>query len=67
LSLRAFYPIGALGVPFSLAGGAVQLPTHYYYPVVGAIPLLSGLQIVRSAACVPSLRFCLSGRRFLGP
>ena len=50
LSLRAFYPFGVLGIPFSLAGGAVQLPTHYDYPVVGAILLLSGLQMVCSAA-----------------
>jgi uncharacterized membrane protein YfcA len=49
LSLRAFYPFGVLGIPFSLAGGAVQLPSHYYYPVVGAILLLSGLQMVRAA------------------
>jgi uncharacterized membrane protein YfcA len=49
LSLRAFYPFGVLGIPFSLAGGAVQLPSHYYYPLVGAILLLSGLQMVRAA------------------
>lgn len=49
LSLRAFYPFGVLGIPFSLAGGAVQLPPHYYYPVVGVILLLAGLQMVRAA------------------
>ena len=49
LSLRTFYPFGVLGIPFSLAGGAVQLPSRYYYPVVGAILLLSSLQMVRSA------------------
>jgi uncharacterized protein len=49
LSLRTFYPFGVLGIPFSLSGGAVQLPSHYYYPIVGAILLLSGLQMVRAA------------------
>lgn len=49
LSLRAFYPFGVLGIPFSFAGGAVQLPSHYYYPIVGAILLLSGLQMIRAA------------------
>jgi hypothetical protein len=49
LSLRAFYPFGVLGIPFSLAGGAVQLPSHDYYPLAGAILLLSGLQMVRTA------------------
>lgn len=49
LSMRAFYPFGVLGVPFSLIGGAVQLPSHFYYPTVGAILLLSGLQMLRSA------------------
>jgi uncharacterized membrane protein YfcA len=49
LSLRAFYPFGVLGIPFSLVGGAAQMPSRYYYPVVGAILLLSGLQMVRSA------------------
>jgi uncharacterized membrane protein YfcA len=49
LSLRAFYPFGVLGIPFSFAGGAVQLPSHYYYPIVGATLLLSGLQMIRAA------------------
>jgi uncharacterized membrane protein YfcA len=49
LSWRTFYPFGVLGFPFSLVGGAVQLPTHLYYPVVGAILLLSAVQMFRSA------------------
>lgn len=49
LSWRTFYPFGVLGIPFSLVGGAVQLPTHFYYPVVGAILLLSAVQMFRSA------------------
>jgi uncharacterized protein len=49
LSWRTFYPFAVLGFPFSLVGGAIQLPTHFYNPVVGTILLLSSLQMVRSA------------------
>jgi uncharacterized membrane protein YfcA len=49
LSWRSFYPFAVLGFPFSLIGGAVQLPRHYYYPVVGVILLLSAVQMFRSA------------------
>lgn len=49
LSLRTFYPFGVLGIPFSLLGGALQLPGHAYYPAVGVILALSGLLMVRSA------------------
>ncbi|KPF94586.1 hypothetical protein IP86_21710 [Rhodopseudomonas sp. AAP120] len=49
LSWRTFYPFAILGFPFSLLGGALQLPAHVYYPVVGVILILSALQMVRSA------------------
>jgi uncharacterized protein len=49
LTLRAFYPFAVLGFPFSLIGGAVQLPTRIYYPAVGIILLLSAVQMLRSA------------------
>lgn len=49
LSFRSFYPFAVLGFPFSLLGGALQLPGHVYYPIVGGILLLSGLQMFRSA------------------
>ena len=49
LSYRTFYPFAILGFPFSLIGGAVQLPTRIYYPAAGMILLLSSVQIVRSA------------------
>lgn len=49
LSWRTFYPFAVLGVPFSLIGGAVQLPTQFYYPIVGVILLLSAAQMFRSA------------------
>ncbi|MFN3744409.1 MAG: sulfite exporter TauE/SafE family protein [Hyphomicrobiaceae bacterium] len=49
LTLRAFYPFAVLGFPFSLIGGAVQLPTRLYYPAVGIILVLSAVQMLRSA------------------
>lgn len=49
LSLRSFYPFAILGFPFSLIGGAVQLPPDIYYPAVGAVLLLSAVQMARSA------------------
>jgi uncharacterized protein len=49
LSLRSVYPFAVLGFPFSLLGGAVQLPTAVYYPVVGTVLLLSAVQMFRSA------------------
>lgn len=48
-SWRMFYPFAVLGFPFSLLGGSVQLPGHIYYPAVGIILILSGLQMIRSA------------------
>jgi uncharacterized membrane protein YfcA len=47
LSWRSFYPFAVLGFPFSLLGGAVQLPKHFYYPAVGTILLLSAVQMLR--------------------
>ena len=48
-SWRTFYPFAVLGFPFSVIGGAINLPIHIYYPVVGAILLLAAIQLVRSA------------------
>jgi len=49
LSWRTAYPFAVLGFPFSLVGGAIQLPTRIYYPVVGLVLLLSAAQMFRSA------------------
>lgn len=49
LSWRNVYPFAVLGFPFSVLGGAVQLPEAIYYPVVGGILVLSGVQMARSA------------------
>ena len=48
-SWRTFYPFGVLGFPFSLVGGAINLPARAYYPVVGIILLFAAIQLVRSA------------------
>lgn len=50
LSWRTFYPFAVLGFPFSLIGGSVNLQASVYYPVVGAILLIAGAQILRSAS-----------------
>lgn len=49
LSWRTFYPFGVLGIPFSLIGGAVQIPAHVYYPLVGVVLLISAGQMFRAA------------------
>jgi uncharacterized membrane protein YfcA len=48
-SWATFYPFGVLGFPFSLIGGAINLPGHIYYPIVGTILLLASFQTARSA------------------
>ena len=49
LSWRTSCPFAVLGLPFSLLGGALHLPASVYQPVVGAMLLLAGVQMVRSA------------------
>lgn len=49
LSWRSVWPFAVLGFPFSLLGGATQLPEDIYYPVVGIVLILSALQMARSA------------------
>ncbi len=44
LSWRTFYPFGVLGIPFSLIGGAVQIPRAF---------LLSCRRHYSSARCCP--------------
>lgn len=46
---RNVYPFAILGFPFSLLGGAIQLPERVFYPVVGVVLMLSALQMARSA------------------
>lgn len=49
LTWRTCYPFAVLGAPFSLLGGATNLPAAIYQPVVGALLLLAALQMLRSA------------------
>ncbi len=49
LSWQNVYPFALLGFPFSLLGGAIQLPEQIFYPVVGAVLVLSALEMARSA------------------
>lgn len=48
-SWRTFYPFGVLGFPFSFIGGALHLPAHTYYPIVGVLLLLAAILMFRSA------------------
>lgn len=49
LSWRNVWPISVLGFNFSLLGGTIQLPEAVFYPAVGAVLVLSGVQMGRSA------------------
>lgn len=49
LSWRDIWPFAVLGFPFSLVGGGVSLPETLYFPVVGAVLLLSAAQMARAA------------------
>jgi uncharacterized protein len=48
-SWRTFYPFAVLGFPFSVVGGAINLPSYVYFPVVGVILLLAAAQLAWSA------------------
>jgi uncharacterized membrane protein YfcA len=54
LTWRSCYPFGILGAPFSLLGGATNLPAAIYQPVVGTLLLLAAIQIVRSGGTAAS-------------
>lgn len=49
LTWRTFYPFAILGAPFSVLGGATNLPASLYQPVVGGLLLLAAVQMLRSA------------------
>lgn len=49
LTWRSAYPFAALGLPFSLLGGALHLPPSVYQPIVGVLLLIAGVQMARSA------------------
>lgn len=49
LTWRSIWPFAALGFPFSMLGGAITLPGHIYFPLVGAVLVLSAVQMARGA------------------
>lgn len=49
LSWRNVWPFAIPGFPFSMLGGAIHLPGTLYFPLVGAVLILSALQMARSA------------------
>lgn len=49
LTWRSCYPFAILGAPFSVLGGAVNLPASIYQLVVGTLLLGAALQMIRSA------------------
>ncbi|MDB6455016.1 sulfite exporter TauE/SafE family protein [Falsirhodobacter sp. 20TX0035] len=49
LSWRNVWPFALLGFPFSMLGGALHLPESIYFPLVGAVLILSGFQMARTA------------------
>jgi len=57
LTWRVCYPFGVLGLPFSLVGGALHLPSATYQPVVGILLAVAGLQMLR----VPKARAARTG------
>ena len=67
LTWRSAYPFAVLGLPFSLLGGALHLPSSAYQPVVGVLLLVAGAQTVRSAlAAKPLDRDAPDSPPFLG-
>lgn len=49
LSWQAVYPFAILGFPFSFLGGAAHLPGSIYFPLVGAVLVLTAMLMVRAA------------------
>jgi uncharacterized membrane protein YfcA len=55
LTWRACYPFAVLGAPFSVLGGATNLPASIYQPVVGVLLILAAAQMIRSARSAAQL------------
>ncbi len=62
LSWQNVWPFAVLGFPFSLLGGAIHLPEGIYFPVVGAVLILSALQMARAAILSPGVGPAVVGR-----
>lgn len=48
-SHRLFWPLALASIPFAYLGGTLELPTHLYKPLVGAVLLYAALQSYRTA------------------
>lgn len=48
-SHRLFWPLSLASVPFAYLGGAVELPTHIYKPLVGVVLIYAAWHSYRSA------------------
>ena len=55
LTWRSACPFAVLGLPFSLLGGALHLPPSAYQPMVGALMLVAGARMARSALATKPL------------
>lgn len=53
LTWRTCYPFAVLGAPFSLLGGATDLPAIVYQPIVGILLLVAAVQMLLTARNVP--------------
>lgn len=49
ITWRTCYPFAVLGAPFSLLGGATELPAAVYQPIVGILLLVAALQMLLTA------------------
>lgn len=65
LTWRTCYPFAILGVPFSLTGGALNLPGIVYMPVVGLLLLLAAWQLIRPKRAAPLPESALAEPPFL--
>jgi len=54
LTWRTCYPFAILGAPFSLLGGATNLPAAIYLPIVGGLLLIAALLMLLSARGAPA-------------
>src|SRR5205085_9936471 len=48
-SWATFWPFAITSIPLSFVGGAIQLPSSVYKPVVGAVLLFAAVRLVMSA------------------
>lgn len=52
-SRSKFYPFAIASVPFAFIGGSLNLPTHFFKPVVGVVLLVAAFLLARREKIVP--------------